>query len=106
MRRVGVAAAILAGAAMAGCSSLRDIFTSHAETAARVGSRELKASRVAEIISRLGGAGANPQAAELVTGIWVDLALFTDRLAEGSFKVDSATIDRLMWPEMATENPN
>ena len=103
MRRVGVAAAILAGAAMAGCSSLRDIFTSHAETAARVGSRELKASRVAEIISRLGGAGANPQAAELVTGIWVDLALFTDRLALGTFKVDSATIDRLMWPEMATE---
>ena len=100
MRRAGVAAAILAGAALAGCGSLRDIFTSHAETAARVGSRELKSTRVAEIIARLGGPNANPQAVELVTAIWVDLALFADQLASGSFKADSATLDRLMWPEI------
>ena len=103
MRRVGIAAAILAGAAMSGCGSLRDVFTSHAETAARVGNRELKAARVAEIITRLGGPNANPQAAELVAGIWVDLALFADRLAAGTFKADSATIDRLMWPELAQQ---
>jgi PPIC-type peptidyl-prolyl cis-trans isomerase-like protein len=102
MRRVGVAAMILAGAAT-GCSSLRDVFTSHAETAARVGNRELKATKVAEIITRLGGPNANPQAAELVAGIWVDLALFADRLAAGTFKGDSATLDRLMWPEMAQQ---
>src|ERR1044071_888267 len=89
MRRAGVAAAILAGAALAGCGSLRDIFTSHAETAARVGSRELKSARVAEIINHLGGPNANPQAVDLVTAIWVDLGLFADQLASGSFKGDS-----------------
>src|SRR5260221_7400969 len=96
MRRVGVAAVILAGAAT-GCGSLRDVFTSHAETAARVGNRELKATKVAEIITRLGGPNANPQAAELVAGIWVDLALFADRLAAGTFKGDSATPRPLIW---------
>jgi hypothetical protein len=102
MRRAGflvVTAALAAG----GCSSFRDIFTSHAETAARVGGRELKSARVAEIISRVGGPNANPQAAELVTGIWVDLALFADQLAAGTFKGDSATLERLMWPEMAQQ---
>jgi hypothetical protein len=102
MRRVGFAV-LVAGVAVAGCSSFRDVFTSHAETAARVGSRELKSARVAEIISRLGGPTANPQAAELVTSIWVDMSLFGDQVAAGSLKTDSATIERLMWPQMAEQ---
>lgn len=100
MRRVGLTV-LVAGIAVAGCSSFRDVFTSHAETAARVGSRELKSARVAEIIGKLGGPNANPQAAELVTGIWVDMSLFGDRVAAGTMKTDSATIERLMWPQIA-----
>lgn len=102
MRRVGFAV-LVAGVTVAGCSGFRDVFTSHAETAARVGSRELKSARVAEIISRLGGPTANPQAAELVTSIWVDMSLFGDQVAAGTLKTDSATIERLMWPQMAEQ---
>ncbi len=102
MRRVGLAV-LVAGIASAGCGSFRDVFTSHAETAARVGTRELKSARVAEIIGRLGGPQANPQAADLVTSIWVDMSLFGDQVATRSVKTDSATIERLMWPQMAEQ---
>lgn len=102
MRRVGLTV-LVAGLAVAGCGSFRDIFTSHAETAARVGSRELKSERVAEIISRIGGPNANPLAAEFVTGIWVDMGLFADKVASGSLKTDSLALVRLMWPQLAEQ---
>lgn len=100
MRRVGLAV-LLAGSALIGCGSFRDVFTSHAETAARVGSRQLKSSYVAEIITQVGGPNANPQAAEAVTNIWVDLGLFSDQVARGDLKPDSALIERLLWPQLA-----
>ena len=100
MRRVGLAL-VVGVAAVSGCNSFRDVFTSHAETAARVGSRELKSARVAELISKLGGPNANPQAAELITAFWVDFSLFADQVAAGSLKTDSVTMNRLMWPQIA-----
>ena len=100
MRRVGLAV-LTVTSVLAGCSSFRDIFTSHAETAARVRSHELKAARVAEIITRVGGAQANPQAAEVVAGVWVDLSLFGDRVARAQLQPDSALFERLLWPQLA-----
>jgi hypothetical protein len=94
---------LVAAVAVTGCGSFRDVFTSHAETAARVGSKELKSARVAEIIGRLGGPNANPQAADLITGIWVDMSLFGDQVASGQLKTDSATIERLMWPQLSEQ---
>src|SRR5262245_37418174 len=95
------ASLLAAVAVLAACSSFRDVFTSHAETAARVGSHQLKSTYVADIISRVGGANANPQAAELVTNIWVDLALFGQRVAHKTLKPDSALLERLLWPQLA-----
>jgi PPIC-type peptidyl-prolyl cis-trans isomerase-like protein len=100
MRRVGWAV-LMAGSTLTGCSSFRDVFTSHAETAARVGSHQLKSAYVADIISRVGGANANPQAAEAVTNIWVDIALFGDRVGRGELKPDSTFLERLLWPQLA-----
>jgi hypothetical protein len=100
MRRAGLAV-LIAGSALTACGSFRDVFSSHAETAARVGSRQLKSAYVADIISRVGGPNANPQAAEVVTNIWVDIALFGKRLAEGSLTTDSALMERLLWPQLA-----
>ena len=97
MRRLGVV--LLVG--LTGCSSFRDVFTSHAETAARVGEHQLKSAYVADIISRVGGPAANPEAAEVVAGIWVDLQLFGDRIARGTLKPDSALFERLLWPQLA-----
>ena len=99
MRRTGLATLLTVLTATA-CGSFRDVFTSHAETAARVGSRELPSAKVAEIISRLGGPTANPQAADLIAGIWVDMALFADRIAQGNLGNDSATMVKLMWPQI------
>ncbi|HEV8149404.1 MAG TPA: peptidylprolyl isomerase [Gemmatimonadales bacterium] len=101
MRRFG-AAVLLAGTALTGCSSFRDVFTSHAETVARVGEHQLKSAHVADIINRVGGPAANPQAAEVVAGIWVDLQLFGDRVARGTLKPDSALFQRLLWPQLAS----
>lgn len=99
MRRIGLATLLTVLTATA-CGNFRDIFTSHAETAARVGSRELASAKVAEIISRLGGPTANPQAADLIAGIWVDMALFADRVAQRKLGTDSATMVKLMWPQI------
>ncbi|HEV8599648.1 MAG TPA: peptidylprolyl isomerase [Gemmatimonadales bacterium] len=100
MRQVR-AVLLIATTSLAACSSFRDVFTSHAETAARVGSRQLKSAYVADVISRVGGPNANPQAAEAVTAIWVDLGLFADRVAHGALKADSALLERLLWPQLA-----
>ncbi|NOT06754.1 MAG: hypothetical protein HOP28_00975 [Gemmatimonadales bacterium] len=102
MRRVGLAVVAVA-VAVAGCSGFKDAFTSHAETAARVGSRELKSARVAEIIYTLGGPSANPQASEAVAGIWVDVSLFADQLASGAIKTDSVTTARMVFPQLAEQ---
>lgn len=100
MSRFGIALAL---AALTGCSSFRDLFTSRSETVARVGSRELKSATVAEIIGRLGGANPNPQAGEAIAGIWVDLQLFADRVATGGLQSDSALFERLIWPQVAQQ---
>ncbi len=98
MRRLGW---ILTLAVLTGCASFRDTFTSHSETAARVGSRELKSSAVAEIITRLGGPNASPEAAAAITGIWVDFQLFASHIADGKAEHDSAFMDRVIWTQVA-----
>lgn len=100
MRRVGLAA-ILVGITLAGCGGFRDVFTSHSGTAARVGTLELKSERVAEIINRLGGPNANPEAAELVTWIWADMALFADRVGAGAMTTDSLSLERMLGVDFA-----
>ncbi|MGQ0703956.1 MAG: peptidylprolyl isomerase [Gemmatimonadales bacterium] len=96
---IGVLLAIIA----TGCGSFRDLFTSHSETVARVGSRELKSQQVADIITRLGGSNPNPQAGEAIATVWVDLQLFADRLAAGGLESDSAMFERLIWPQVAQQ---
>ena len=105
MRRVGLAV-LVAGIGVAGCGSFRDVFTSHVDTAARVGNKELPSARVSDIIIKLGGPNANPQAAELVAGIWVDMALFADGIAARTLKTDSAATLEYLWPQLAEQRVN
>jgi len=100
MRRAGFAL-VAAGLVVTACGGLRDTFTSRTDTAAKVGDLELPSARVAEIITRLGGPTANPEAAGLITGIWVDMALFADRVARGELETDSVTLSKLMWPQIS-----
>jgi hypothetical protein len=100
MRRAGFAL-VAAGLVVTACGGLRDTFTSRTDTAAKVGDLELPSARVAEIITRLGGPTANPEAAGLITGIWVDMALFADRVARGELETDSVTLTKLMWPQIS-----
>lgn len=92
---------ILGFAGVTACAGFRDTFTSHSETAARVGSRELKSATVAEIITRLGGPNASPDAAGAITGIWVDYQLFADHIAKGKTDGDTVLMNTLIWPQVA-----
>jgi hypothetical protein len=89
---------VLGLAAVTACAKFRDTFTSHSETAARVGSQELKSATVAEIITRLGGPNASPDAAGAIAGIWVDFQLFGGHIASKS-ESDSVLMERLIWPQ-------
>jgi len=94
---------ILAGLTVAGCDNFRDLFTSHAETAAKVGTRELASPRVADMLIRLAGPQANAQAVDILTGYWVDLHLLAQRVAEGRFQLDSASTLQYVWPQLAEQ---
>lgn len=99
--RLGLTVAtLLTGLSAAGCSNFRDLFTSHADTAAKVGSLELSSERVADMLLRLGGPNVNPQAGELLTSYWVDLHLLGRQVAEGTFKTDSSAIAAQIWPQL------
>lgn len=85
------------------CDGFRDLFTSHAETAARVGERELASPRVADMLVKLAGPQVNPQGVDILTGYWVDLHLLGRRVAEGRHKSDSATTAELIWPQVTEQ---
>lgn len=104
MRRLRLlSVTILAGLSVAGCDNFRDLFTSHAETAAKVGTRELASPRVADMLMRLAGPQVNPQGVDILTGYWVDLHLLARRVAEGRFKLDSASTLEYVWPQLAEQ---
>jgi hypothetical protein len=92
---------ILVALSVAGCDNFRDLFTSHSETAAKVGSRELASPRVADMLMRLAGPQVNPQGIDILTGYWVDLHLLAKRVAEGRFQLDSASTLAYVWPQLA-----
>src|SRR5688500_17839819 len=100
MRRRLLAFLGITGLAVTGCKGLKDRLSAHADTAAEVGSRVLPAERVATVLTKSGG-GPSLQAAQFVSNLWLDYALFANAVATGALKSDSATIARVMWPEIS-----
>lgn len=98
MRRLFLFAGVLA---VAGCSDVRDLFSARADTAAEAGSLALTPERLAEILTGPKGVRLNTDAANLVTGMWVDYALFAQAVAQGELPADSVAVAQALWPVIA-----
>ncbi len=98
MRRNMVLVAALA-VVLGGCKG--EAFSAHPDIAAKADGQELKAERVAEILSTAKGVQLNPLAAEFVANLWVDYTLFAQGVASGTITTDSAAVAEALWPGIA-----
>ena len=98
MRRLWL---VVGALAIAGCSNFRDLFSAHADSAAEAGSLTLTPERLAEILTGPKGVRLNSEAANFVTGMWVDYALFAQAVAGHKLPADSAAIAETLWPDIA-----
>jgi hypothetical protein len=93
--------AVLALAAVAGCSDFRNLVKAHADEAATAGALRLTPDRLAEILTGPKGIRLSSDAAEYVTGLWLDYALFAGAVAEHKLPADSQAVADALWPEVA-----
>ena len=100
MPRLALVMSVLVGS-LAACSSFRDLFLAHADVAAEAGSRKLTPERLAQIMNSGKGIKADREVAKFVANIWVDYSLFGQAVANGKVPLDSASIARAMWPQVA-----
>jgi len=84
----------------AGCSGAKDMFSAHANVAAEAGDQTLSADSLAGLLQAAKGARLTPETAEFLANLWVDFQLFGAGIADGTIGTDSATIVRVMWPEI------
>lgn len=100
--RAGVAGALLAAAGLTGCSSFRDLFSAHADTAAEAGGTKLSSDRLAKILAGASGRQKiTRESAEFIAGTWVEYALFAQAVAQDQLPTDSASIAEALWPEIS-----
>ena len=100
MPRLALLMSVLVGSLTA-CSSFRDLFSAHADVAAEAGTRKLTPERLAQIMNSGKGIKADREVAKFVANVWVDYSLFGQAVANGKVPLDSASIARAMWPQIA-----
>jgi hypothetical protein len=98
--RLALPALVLSGT-LAGCDRARELFIAHPETAAEAAGRELSPERLAQIMSSSKSVRMTPEAAEVVTNIWVDYSLLGQAAVQGKLPTDSASIAEAVWPQIA-----
>lgn len=101
MGRSVLFSSLLLAAGLAGCGNFRDLFSAHADAAAVAGDQRLSSDRLAQILSSGKGIKATREAASFISNVWVDYALFAQAAADGKLPLDSASIARAVWPELA-----
>lgn len=97
MRR-WLAASTMAVAVLSGC---KDAFRARPEIAAEAGGQELKSERLASLMAGIKGVPMSREAAEFISGMWIDQTLFAQAVAKGRTLDDSATAYQVLWPELA-----
>src|SRR3954452_1295447 len=101
MYRFGILMSLVLAAGLSGCGSFRDLFTAHADVAAEAGDQRLTPQRLGQIMVGGKGMRASRDAANYVSNIWVDYSLFAQAVADGKLPLDSASIAKAVWPELA-----
>ena len=101
MGRSALFSLLVLAAAITGCNDFRDLFSAHADVAARAGDQQLTSERLGQILSGAKGMRPNREAANFVSNVWVDYALFAQAAAEGKLPTDSAGVAEAVWPEVA-----
>ncbi len=97
MRR-WLAASTIAVVVLSGC---KDAFRARPEVAAEAGGQELKVERLASLMAGIKGVPMSREAAEFISGMWIDQTLFAQAIAKGRALDDSATAVKVLWPELA-----
>lgn len=92
---------VVAGMLAVGVTGCKDMFKSHADVAAEAGEIELTSERLAAILTGPKEVRLNQEAAQFVTNLWVDYALFAQAVAAGTLPMDSAAIEQALWPVIA-----
>src|SRR5688500_11126958 len=97
-----IAIAVLALTVFSGCEGMRDALTAHTDTAARAGSNELGAARLAQLV----GSSQAPARKDVIRTV-ADLGVNYQRLAMAAAEADTlnepATIDSAMWSLFANQ---
>ena len=92
---------VLLSAGVSACNSFRDLFSAHADVAATAGDQDLTSERLGQIMGGAKGMKPTREAANFVSNVWVDYALFAQAAAERKLPLDSAGVADVVWPEMA-----
>ncbi|HEU4587948.1 MAG TPA: peptidylprolyl isomerase [Gemmatimonadales bacterium] len=92
--------------ALAACGNFRDTFTARSGVAAEAGSLELSTDRLAKILQGPRGLRVTKDAANFVSNLWVDYALFAQAATQGKLPTDSASAAKALWPELAEIKSN
>jgi hypothetical protein len=101
MRRSVLIPAFALAASITACGSFRDLLSAHADVAAEAGGQRLSPERLSQIMLSGKGIQPNRDAANLVANVWVDYTLFAQGVADGKLPLDSASIAKAVWPELA-----
>ncbi len=94
-RNLAVVAAM--AAVLGGCS----VFSAHTNEAASAAGQEFTSQQMAALMTSGKGVPLTTQTAQIVADIWVDLTVFSQAVADNSFKPDSAQIAQAMFLPIA-----
>src|SRR5688572_24920411 len=97
-----IAVAVLALTLLSGCEGMRDALTAHTDTAAKAGSNELNASRLAQLVGN-SQAPVRKDVIRTVADLWVNYQLLALAAADGDSLNQPATIDSAMWSLFANQ---
>lgn len=103
MRHLLLAALAAGTLTLSGCDSLRDAFSAQADVVAKAGNRTLSTDRMLALMTSVQSGQITPQGAEYVANLWVDLSLFAAARVDGGLGPDSATVARVMWPDITQQ---
>ncbi|CAN5587707.1 hypothetical protein BH23GEM1_BH23GEM1_09620 [soil metagenome] len=97
-----IAVAVFALTVLSGCEGMRDALTAHTDTAAKAGSNELGAARLAQLVGS-SQAPVRKDVIRTVADLWVNYQLLALAAAEGDSLNPPATIDSAMWALFANQ---